>query len=76
MKSYFTVKVAPSPPHAEDGGNTLQKEGNHKYTGCLDDRYVKIKIKISKCVHSTEFQFATLERKLSNCFLLPTLKRF
>lgn len=26
MKSYFTVKVVPSPPQAEDGGKTLQKQ--------------------------------------------------
>jgi hypothetical protein len=37
---------------------------------------MKIKIHISKCVHSTDFQFVPLQRKLSNCFLLPTLKDF
>jgi hypothetical protein len=26
MKSYFTVKVSPSPPQAVDGGKTLQKQ--------------------------------------------------
>jgi hypothetical protein len=54
--------------------NPPKTEGNHKYTGCLNDRYVKIKIHISKCVNSTDFQFAPLQRKLSNCFLLPTIK--